>query len=79
MKISKVLYDFLFNVLVSAILSAILSFTMIFVNVGFVNGFSVMWLKSFFTSVIVAIPATYLAIPLAIKILSALFIVKKSI
>lgn len=77
MKVSKALYDLFFNVLVSAILSAILSFAMLIVNVGFVNGFTVMWLKSFATSIIFAVPSTYLAIPLVGRILGGILIVKK--
>ena len=70
MKVSKTLYNALFNVLVAIIMSTMMSLVLTLVNVGMVEGFAGIWLKSLLISIIVAIPVTFVAIPSVGRLLS---------
>ena len=73
MNISKTYYNSLFNLLVAIIMSAIMSFVLTIVNAGMINGFLGIWGKAFIISAIVAIPVTFIAIPLVAKSLGFIF------
>jgi hypothetical protein len=74
-KISKPVFDFLFNLLVSMVMSAVLSGAMLAVNVGFVPAFAGMWARSFLVSLVFALPTTYVAIPLVTRVMQKSFTV----
>lgn len=76
MKIGKKGYNFLFNVLVAIIMSALMSFTLTLINFGFIDVFFTKFVKSFFIATLVAVPVTYVAIPLVTKILSFMVVVE---
>lgn len=69
MKVSKTAYGVIFNLLVATFMSTVMSLVMALVNVGPVDGFFRIWFPSFLISEVVAIPATFIAIPLVGKIL----------
>jgi hypothetical protein len=73
MKISNAYYNILFNLLVAIIMSAIMSFVLTIVNAGMIDGFLGIWEKAFIVSGIVAIPVTFIAIPLVAKSLGFIF------
>ena len=64
----------IFNILVAIIMSVMMSLVLTLVNVGLISGFMGIWFKSFLVAVIVAIPVTFITIPLVAKILSFLYI-----
>ena len=73
MKISTKAYGAVFNLSVAAIMSLVLTL----VNAGLIPGFLVIWMQSFAVSLLVAIPVTFVAIPLVSKVLSQLFVVEE--
>lgn len=72
MKISKTGYGIIFNVLIALVMSMLMSFVLTIVNVGTPPGFWMIWLKSFGVAVLVAIPVSFVAIPLVRRILRVL-------
>jgi hypothetical protein len=77
LKVSKFLYNIVFNICVAIIMSVMMSFVLALVNtwipgVGAPKGFPLIWLKSFIVAVIVAIPVTFITIPFVRKILGFL-------
>ncbi len=70
MKVSKAVYNGIFNVLIAVIMSAMMTLVLTIVNVGIVDGFIIIWLKSGLVACLVAIPVTFVTIPLVQKLLS---------
>ena len=69
MKVSKMVYNCVFNILVAVIMSAIMSLVLTIVNAGIIPGFMGIWLKTFLVSTLLAIPVTFVSIPLVSKLL----------
>ena len=68
MRISKKYTPIIFGLVMSLLMSVVMSFAMIIINVGFVSNFFIIWLSSFITGFIVATPTSFLAVPIAGKV-----------
>ncbi len=68
MKINKKYYNVVFSCLAAIIISVPISFIMVLMNLGFVKGFFLAFLKSGLVSILISIPLANLGIPLAEKI-----------
>lgn len=73
MKVSKLVYNGIFNVSVAVIMSAVMSVVLTIVNVGIVPGVIGIWFQSFLVSAGLAIPVTFISIPLVSKLLNHFF------
>ncbi len=69
MKIKRKFYGILFALLISIIMSLIMSFVLLIINVGWVPHFFIIWLKSFGISLAVALPISFIIVPLIRKLL----------
>jgi hypothetical protein len=69
MKIHKKYYYIIFNILISIVMSAVMSLFFLIINVGLIPGFIVLWLKAFGTGFLIALPVTFLIIPLIRRLL----------
>lgn len=70
MKVSKAVYNAIFNILIALIMSAMMSLVLTIVNVGIMDGFFAIWMKSALVATLVAIPVTFITIPLVQRLLS---------
>lgn len=70
MKVSPGVYNVIFTVCISVIMAAMMSMVMTLVNVGVVEGFWGIWLSSALFGCLVAIPVTFVTIPLVQRMLS---------
>lgn len=72
LKVSRTIYNCVFNILVAVIMSAAMSFALTIINVGIPAGFFGIWMRSYLVAVIVSIPVTFGTIPLVTKMLRGL-------
>ncbi len=68
MKIRQKHYNLVFSCLAAIIISVPIAFIMVAINLGFVEGFFLAFLKSALVSVLISIPLANLGIPIAKKI-----------
>ncbi len=77
MRLNKKYYNIVFSCLAAIIISVPISFLMVVINLGFVKGFWIAFLKSALVSVIISIPLANIGIPVAKKISDKMFKMEK--
>lgn len=77
MKISGKVFGLIFSVSVGLVMALAMSFFMLVVNIGFVEGFFFIWVKSFLIGFSIALPIAIVIIPLIKNRLERMFVVKK--
>lgn len=75
MKVTRTVYNAIFNILIAVIMSTMMSFVLTLVNVGMVDGFIGIWMQSLLVACLVAIPVTFITIPLVSKMLKFIEVV----
>jgi hypothetical protein len=73
MRINQKQYNIIFNVLMAILMSFFMSLFLTAVNIGLIPGFFLLWLKSFGLGTIVALPTTFVVVPLIHKLLGIVF------
>lgn len=68
MKIHKKYYNIVFSCLAAIVISVPISFVMVVINLGFVAGFLLAFIKSALVSIAISIPLANIGIPIAKKI-----------
>ncbi|HAA11676.1 MAG TPA: hypothetical protein DCE41_08255 [Cytophagales bacterium] len=63
MKVSGKLFGLIFSVAVGFVMSLAMSFFMLVFNVGLIDGFFLMWMRSFLIGFSISIPIAIVAIP----------------
>ncbi len=70
------LYNLVFSCLAAILISVPIAFIMVVMNLGFVEGFFLAFLKSALVSILISIPLATIGIPIAQKLTNWIF--KKS-
>lgn len=76
MKVSKKVFLALNGIIVGLVMSFALSFIMISASVGFIEGFVIIWLKSFGLSFLLSTPIAMIAFPFIEKRLLQFFVIE---
>ena len=66
-------YNLVFSCLAAILISVPIAFIMVVMNLGFVKGFFVAFLKSALVSILISIPLATIGIPVAQKLTDKLF------
>jgi len=67
-KLNKKYYNLVFSCLAAIFISVPIAFIMVAINLGFVTGFLIAFLKSALVGIVISIPLANIAIPIAQKI-----------
>ncbi len=73
MLITEKTFKILFGISISLVMSMLMSFFMILKNVGFIDGFFIIWLKSWAIGLVVGTLAAAVAVPIIQKTLAHFF------
>ncbi|MEM6431512.1 MAG: DUF2798 domain-containing protein [Deinococcota bacterium] len=73
MQVSPKVFGIIMSSAVGLSMSFFLSFFMLVVGVGFVEGFLLLWLRSFVTAFVVSVPVALVAIPMTEKVVLRMF------
>lgn len=76
MKVSQRIYGVILSVSIGLVMSLGMSLLMLIVNAGFVEGFFIIWMKSFAVGFIASLPISVTVIPFIQKQLPKVFKIK---
>lgn len=68
--VSQKVYGIIFGFSVSVVMSTVMSFVLVILNVGFVEDFMIVWIKSAGLGFLVAFPVAFISIPLIQRLLT---------
>ena len=68
--VSQKVYGIIFGFSVSVVMSTVMSFVLVILNVGFVEDFMIVWIKSAGLGFLVAFPVDFISIPLIQRLLT---------
>lgn len=70
MRLTKKQSKIVFGVLMAFFMAMAMSFIMVLINIGLVESFIPIWLKSFFIGFVVAVPTSMIAAPISNKLIN---------